>query len=78
MLNAGFVLRPFAVYDRSGKMVHLGLYKSSDETWQIYLGWPSASEIADAKSRGFVVLPVKVEQCEIITDFKFSDFEEQS
>lgn len=43
--------RSFGVYSKLQRcLVHIGFYEDEDHVWQIYLGWPSAEEIAQAKT----------------------------
>ena len=51
---------PYAVYDRDGDMVYIGLHDNEEDCWKIYLGWPHLEEIADAKARGLKVVRVRV------------------
>lgn len=55
-------LFPRAIYDTKKCMiVHLGLYADDADIWTVYLGWPTQSEIDDAKSRGLRAIPVTVQ-----------------
>ncbi len=52
---------PFGVYHQDRcHMVHIGLYADENECWKVYLGWPGAEEIADAKGNGYCVLPLTI------------------
>lgn len=52
----------FGVYDRvrSG-LAYIGLHDDEADVWRTFLGWPGEAEIADAKVRGFEVLPLTVQ-----------------
>jgi hypothetical protein len=52
--------KPFGIYTKGGALVYLGLHASAEDAWHIYLGWPSESEVADAKARGMTAVPVTV------------------
>lgn len=56
-MSAAF-LKPFGIYTKGGTLVYLGLHASVEDAWQIYLGWPTETEIADAKARGLTAVPV--------------------
>ena len=50
---------PYGIYDtRNCTLVHIGLYSSIAECWQLYLGWPSAEEITEAKLNGYHCIPI--------------------
>lgn len=44
--------KPYAIYDKNGRFFYIGLHEDAEDCWRIYLGWPTPSEIADAKARG--------------------------
>lgn len=53
---------PYGVYDtKQCGMVHIGLYDNEADCWQVFLGWPDAEEIANAKARGLRVLSLTVQ-----------------
>ncbi len=53
------LLFPFGVYDtKQFRMRFIGLHTDEADCWCVYLGWPDAEEIADAKARGLKVLPL--------------------
>ena len=37
---------------RKAELLYVGLHSTEQDCWQIYLGWPSDQEIADAKREG--------------------------
>ena len=52
---------PFGVYDtKQCGLVHIGLYTNEADCWQVFLGWPDAADIEEAKARGLTVLPLTV------------------
>lgn len=50
----------WAVFDRDGVLQFIDTAQGENEVWAIWLGWPAAEEIAEAKQRGFRVAPVDV------------------
>lgn len=53
--------KPWAVF--RGKIpIHLGLYETEQDVWQIYLGWPSLEEIDDAKHSGLRAARIIVQE----------------
>ena len=53
-------MQPWAIYDRTGRLVFLTLADWEDDVWRWHLGWPDASEIAAAKKRGLYATRVDV------------------
>lgn len=53
-------LKPYAVHDRNGMLIYIGMHTSEDDCWRIYLGWPTVGEVRDAKARGLTCCPVIV------------------
>ena len=52
---------PFGIYDtRICQLVHIGLYKSKDDCWRIYLGWPTRGEVKSAKTQGLMCVGLTV------------------
>jgi hypothetical protein len=44
---------PHGIYDNHKYgLVYIGLHDSEDDTWKVYLGWPSEEEIIKAKENG--------------------------
>lgn len=51
----------FGVFNKKKKqMLYVGLHENEADVWEVYLGWPSKSEINWAKERGIIVIPVAV------------------
>jgi len=50
----------FGIVDADHKLVFIDLCKDENEVWQIYMGWPDASEIRAAKANGFRCVQLKV------------------
>jgi hypothetical protein len=51
--------QPYGIYDtRNCALIHIGLYTSIAECWQLYLGWPTAGEIIEAKQNGLHCIPI--------------------
>lgn len=54
-------MRVFAIYE-GPTLRYIGLHGSEDDCWRIFLGWPSPSEIINAKLRGLTCEPVQVKR----------------
>jgi hypothetical protein len=51
--------QPYGIYSTHNcTLVHIGLYESISQCWQIWLGWPTEEEIQDAKLNGYHCIPV--------------------
>jgi hypothetical protein len=51
--------QPYGIYStRQCALVHIGLYEGIPQCWQIYLGWPTAGEIMEAKQNGLHCIPI--------------------
>jgi hypothetical protein len=52
-------LQPYGIYDtRNCTLIHIGLYESIAQCWQLFLGWPTSEEILDAKQHGLHCIPI--------------------
>jgi hypothetical protein len=50
---------PYGIYDtRQCALIHIGLYESVAQCWQLFLGWPTSEEIVEAKLHGLHCIPI--------------------
>lgn len=55
------LMMPWGIYDtKKCGLAYIGLHSDGPEAWRVYLGWPDDAEIADAKARGLIALPLTV------------------
>lgn len=45
-----YPVEPYAIFDKDGRVVYVGLHGSDADCWQVYLGWPSDEEIDHARN----------------------------
>lgn len=52
-------LWPYGIYNkRLCQLVYIGLHESASHCWQVYLGWPTQSEIDDAGKAGLICVTI--------------------
>lgn len=50
----------WGIYDGFGALQYVSLDPTEHDAWTVFLGWPDAAEIEDAKRRGFKCVKVVV------------------
>jgi hypothetical protein len=41
-------------------LVYVGLHENEDHAWHIFLGWPTAEDVADRKREGWYAAPAAI------------------